>query len=157
MALCATRLRDVQSSCRARLSVRSRADQQLVRLPPVSRFLAFSAALLVVCAVGGIIGAQQPVPQPPAPEQPPPQQPIFRAKVELVRVDVSVTGRDDETVDDLKAEEFEVEEDGLPQTVDTVQFIRLTGQVPPTTRKRSRFDRSTTAARRRRAMTCAFL
>jgi VWFA-related protein len=64
-----------------------------------------------------------------------PQTPIFKAKVELVRVDVSVTGRDDKAVEDLKAEDFEVEEDGLPQTVETAQFIRLDGQVPPSNKE----------------------
>jgi VWFA-related protein len=66
-----------------------------------------------------------------AAQEPAPQQPIFRAKVELVRVDVSVTGRDDEPVEDLQASDFEVEEDGIAQTVETAQFIRLSGQIPP--------------------------
>ena len=87
-----------------------------------------SKTLLVCCLVAvsaALVGAQLlPV------SQEPPQQPIFRAKVELVRVDVSVTGRDDKAVEDLQASDFEIEEDGLPQTVETAQFIRLTGQVP---------------------------
>ena len=66
----------------------------------------------------------------PVSQEPPPQQPIFRAKVELVRVDVSVTGRGDKAVEDLQATDFEVEEDGVPQTVETAQFIRLNGQIP---------------------------
>ncbi len=62
------------------------------------------------------------------PADPPPDQPIFRTGVDLVRVDVSVTGRNDEPVDDLQAEDFLVTEDDLPQTVETVQFIRVDGQ-----------------------------
>jgi VWFA-related protein len=80
--------------------------------------------------------AQQPPPQPPSaqqppPQEPPPQSPIFRAKVELVRVDVSVMGNDGRPVEDLKAEDFEIEEDEVAQTVETAQFIRLSGQLPP--------------------------
>ncbi len=57
-----------------------------------------------------------------------PDQPIFRAKVDVVSVDVSVTGRNDEPVADLQASDFLVTEDDLPQTVETAQFIRLDGQ-----------------------------
>ena len=86
------------------------------RVPPLFRFLALLAAVLVVCAAGGLSGAEQSAPpQQPAspqqsapPEQAAPQQPTFRAKVELVRVDVSVTGRDDEPIADLKSDEFQV-------------------------------------------------
>ena len=56
-----------------------------------------------------------------------PPQPTFRAGVELVRVDVSVTGPDDEAVTGLQPSDFEVEEDGIPQTVETMQFIQLDG------------------------------
>ncbi len=112
----------------------------------VRRFLAAFAAALLVCGLVALAAAQNPSPPPqnppaqqpanPPPQQPPePQQPIFRAKVELVRVDVSVTGRDDQPVEDLKVEDFEVEEDGFPQTVETAQFIRLTGQVPADNRE----------------------
>jgi len=62
--------------------------------------------------------------------QPPqePEQPIFRAKVDLVRVDVSVTGRDDQPVTDLQASDFIVTEDEMAQTVETAQFVRIDGQ-----------------------------
>jgi VWFA-related protein len=113
-------------------------------LSDVPRFLAAFAAALLVCGLVAHGAAQNPPPQnaapqqpanPPPPQPPEPQQPIFRAKVELVRVDVSVTGRDEQPVEDLKAEDFEVEEDGLPQTVETAQFIRLNGQVPADNRE----------------------
>jgi len=77
--------------------------------------------VLFACSLAAAAAAQEPAPQ----------QPIFRAKVELVRVDVSVTGRDDKPVEDLQASDFEIEEDGLPQNVETAQLIRLTGQIPP--------------------------
>ena len=101
---------------------------------------ALSRLLLALLAVSVTLTAerapaQQPSAQPPPPEpapaqQPPaqPDQPIFRAGAELVRVDVSVTGRNDEPVADLQASDFLVTEDDIPQTVETVQFIRLDGQ-----------------------------
>ena len=79
---------------------------------------------------------QQPPTQPP-PQQPPAQQPpqrqppTFRAGVKVVRVDVSVTGSGDKPVTDLTAADFEVSEDGVPQKVDTAQFVRLDGQRKP--------------------------
>lgn len=82
------------------------------------------AALVLACAVvtAGAGAGQQPSDPPPQPEQP-----IFRTGVNLVRVDVSVTGRNDEPVADLQASDFTVIEDDLPQTVETAQFIRLDG------------------------------
>jgi VWFA-related protein len=99
---------------------------------PVSR-RAVAVVLAVVVAAATPGARQQPAEQPPADkppaeQQPQPEQPIFRAKVDLVRVDVSVTGRGDEPVADLQASEFLVTEDDIPQTVETVQFIRLDGQ-----------------------------
>jgi VWFA-related protein len=65
--------------------------------------------------------------QKPAPAEPPPQQPIFRAGTDLVRVDVTVTQRGDEAVSDLTMEDFEISEDDVPQTVETLKFIRVDG------------------------------
>jgi VWFA-related protein len=75
-------------------------------------------ALLAVAS----IGAQQ------RPADSPADQPVFRTGVNLVRVDVSVTGRNDEAVSDLGAEDFIVTEDDVAQKVETAQFVRLTGQ-----------------------------
>lgn len=84
----------------------------------------------LVASVGVV--AQQPAAPPPASDaqqaDASSDQPIFRAGAELVRVDVSVTGRDDEPVTDLQASDFIVTEDEIPQTVETVQFVRLDGQ-----------------------------
>ncbi len=62
------------------------------------------------------------------PEQP--ESPIFRAKVNIVRVDVSVTDRDGHAIQTLEPSDFVVKEDGIVQTVETAQFIRLNGGVP---------------------------
>jgi VWFA-related protein len=92
--------------------------------------------LLVLLAVSATLAAEQPpaaqgsAAQQPDGQPPPaqPEQPIFRAGAELVRVDVSVTGRNDQPVTDLQASDFLVTEDEVPQTVETVQFVRLDGQ-----------------------------
>jgi VWFA-related protein len=59
-----------------------------------------------------------------------PNQPVFRTGVNLVRVDVSVFGRGDQAVEGLQPSDFIVREDGVPQTVETVQFVKVTGQAP---------------------------
>jgi len=86
-------------------------------MPPVCRL----AVALVVLALA-TPGAQQ------REAGTEPQQPTFRAGVNVVRVDVSVTGRNDEAVATLDASSFRVTEDGVPQKVETAQFIRLTGE-----------------------------
>lgn len=56
-----------------------------------------------------------------------PAQPIFRAGTDLVRVDVTVTTNGDKPVTDLKMEDFEVTDDGGPQTVETLKFVQVDG------------------------------
>jgi VWFA-related protein len=72
--------------------------------------------LALACSVTAVRGQD--------PQQP---TPTFRTKIDLVRVDVSVAGRDGEAVADLQPADFEVEEDGLPVKVETLQFVRLDG------------------------------
>jgi VWFA-related protein len=90
----------------------------------------------LICAVTLALadaGASQDPQKPPPETQKPadqPEQPIFRAKVNLVRVDVSVSDRDGEPLDSLQPSDFLVKEDGLPQAVETVQFVQLTGATP---------------------------
>jgi VWFA-related protein len=80
--------------------------------------------LVLVLLLTAAVAAQE---QKPASADPPPQQPIFRAGTDLVRVDVTVTQRGDEPVADLKMEDFEVSEDDVPQTVETLKFIQVDG------------------------------
>ena len=92
-----------------------------------------AAACLAALACGVIVSARQaPVPVPaPAPQQTPApvdgQSPIFRSGVKLVLVDVSVTGNDDEPIADLTPEDFELTEDGVPQTVAQASLVRIGG------------------------------
>lgn len=62
-----------------------------------------------------------------AASQPPPQTPIFRAGTDLVRVDVTATANGGAPVTDLQAGDFEIIEDGQPQRVETIKFIRVDG------------------------------
>ncbi len=88
-------------------------------LSPMRRGITAWAGIAAVIAVVGA-GAQ-----PPEQEIP---QPVFRAEVNVVRVDVSVSDGDGNPIEGLTAEDFTVEEDGVPQAVETAQFIRLDGQ-----------------------------
>ena len=74
--------------------------------------------LVLVLLMTVSVAAQEPRP---APADPPSQQPIFRAGTDLVRVDVTVTQNGDEAVSDLTAADFEITEDQVPQTVETLK------------------------------------
>ena len=103
-----------------------------------SAALAYVAAAALTLAAGVAVlragvPAQAPPPAqqaPPAAQQPAQQVPVFRAGVKLVRVDVTVTGKGDQPVADLTPADFEVEEDGVPQKVEQLQFVRLDGRRP---------------------------
>ena len=59
------------------------------------------------------------------------QQPTFRTDINFVRVDVIVSDSDGEPVTDLTAADFEVFEDGEPQTIEQFRLIRVDGNPPP--------------------------
>jgi len=60
--------------------------------------------------------------------QEPQQPPIFRTGASLVRVDVTVTDRRGEPVTSLTADDFDVSEDGVPQTVETFKLVSADGR-----------------------------
>ena len=66
--------------------------------------------LLVMCCLGAAMSASQV------------QQPVFRSGVELVTIDVVATTRDGRPVHNLKAEDFELFEDGVRQEIRTFRF-----------------------------------
>jgi len=90
--------------------------------------------------------AQQPAPSPaPAPAQgDAPQQPTFRAGVNFVRVDVIVHDEKGQPVTNLSQADFEVLEDGRPQTIEQFRLIRIDGNPrpgdPPPRELRNRID-----------------
>src|SRR5712671_1474157 len=75
-------------------------------------------AVLIACVAAVGLAAQQ---------QPPP----FRAEANLVRVDVTVVDRHGEPMTTLTADDFAVEEDGAPQTIQSFKFVSADGQPPP--------------------------
>jgi Ca-activated chloride channel family protein len=87
----------------------------------VNRRMLCSLALLVVVAAA-VLAAQQtpqqtPQPPPPAQQQPPAPTVPFRAGVELVSLNVTVTDGTQKYVTDLAPEDFQVYEDGVKQEV----------------------------------------
>jgi VWFA-related protein len=88
----------------------------------IANVILIAAALAIA---GASTGALEQDPPPPQEAQ---QPPTFRTRVDLVRVDVTVVGRaEDEIVSDLTRDDFTIEEDGVPQRVETLQFVRLDG------------------------------
>jgi VWFA-related protein len=94
-------------------------------------------ALVVALALPSVRAEQQPpapgAPSAPAPGAPsaPGEQPTFRTGINFVRVDAIVTDRQGKPVPDLSATDFEVLEDGKPQTIESFRFIKIDGAVPP--------------------------
>ena len=94
---------------------------------------------VLACVVAGLPAAQsQPPPQPQSekPAEKPQEQtqpPRFRADVNLVRVDAYPL-RDGKPVFDLKAEEFEVFEDGVLQKIATFEHVVVRPAGPQTER-----------------------
>src|SRR5690349_5257866 len=64
-----------------------------------------------------------------AQQQPPPmeaqQRPVFRGGTHFVRVDAYPTTKDGKIVENLRPEDFEILEDGKPQTVESFDFVRF--------------------------------
>ena len=62
-------------------------------------------------------------------QQQQPAQPVFRTGINFVRVDVIVSDKNGANVADLKQSDFEVTEDGKPQSIENFKFIKLDGGV----------------------------
>ncbi len=58
---------------------------------------------------------------------PPADAPVFRGGIDYVRVDVIVTDKAGNAVSDLKASDFEIVEDGAPQTIESFKLVELNG------------------------------
>src|SRR5450631_1531004 len=77
------------------------------------------AALLVLVAGGALVSGQAPAPSSL------PQAPNFKVQVDYVEVDTLVTDRSGNLVRDLKREDFQVFEDGKPQTITTFSLVDI--------------------------------
>jgi VWFA-related protein len=112
-----------------------------------------SAGLAVVCLLmAAPIAGQQTPPPPPAQDkpaaQPPDPQPTFKAGINFVRVDAIVTDRQGTPIVDLKQTDFEVLEDGKPQSIETFRLVQVDAARPVETQRpiRSRADEESAAA-----------
>ena len=83
---------------------------------------------MAAVVLGVAAGAQQPQPAP---------RPSFETKAELVLVDVNVIDRDARPVPTLTAGDFELQVNGQPRTIDSVQFVSTvpTNTTPTSTRE----------------------
>ena len=63
------------------------------------------------------------------------EQPPFRAGVTLINVDAYPRGKDGRVVAGMRAEDFQVFEDGVPQKVDAFEFIQVAPNTPDTERR----------------------
>ncbi len=77
------------------------------------------AALFVLLAGPALVAGQNP---PPAPPQ---QTPTFKVRVDYVEVDALVTDRQGQFVRDLKKEDFQILEDGKPQTIANFSLVDI--------------------------------
>lgn len=90
----------------------------------MSRSLRAAAVLAAVLSLPGL-GADAPRGQTPPPQDPPQQPPVFRTGINFVRVDVIVTDGKGTPIMDLEEDDFEVYEDGTPQTVESFKLIQI--------------------------------
>jgi VWFA-related protein len=81
------------------------------------------AALLVALAGTGLLAGQSPATQPPPPAGP--QGPTFKAQVEYVEVDAVVTDQQGNFIRNLTKEDFQVFEDGKPQTISNFSVVDI--------------------------------
>lgn len=64
-----------------------------------------------------------------------PQQPVFRAGVNFVQVDAYPTGSDGKIVEGLTGKDFQLLEDGIPQQIESTEFIRVDMNTPEAERR----------------------
>ncbi|MFN8058015.1 MAG: VWA domain-containing protein [Vicinamibacterales bacterium] len=135
----------IQDNCRDVAAGRaSRRRLRAVLLAGVLATVAWAAAPL---------GGQTATPRtPPAGEkaEPTQEQPIFRTGASLVRVDAFVTDRG-RAVTDLTADDFEVLEDGKPQTITSFEHVMVRGQTSDEVREPRSAAESREIAREARA------
>ena len=97
-------------------------EETVVAVAAATRFR--RVALALFCCVGAALAAEQDPQKPvPAPVQDP-QRPVFRAGVDVVRVDVYPRRRN-KIVEGLTAADFQLTEDGVSQTIETFEYIPI--------------------------------
>ena len=89
-----------------------------------------AAIVLLLLLAGFEVGSAQ-EPSPPASGAPAAATPTFREQINFVRVDVIVTDGTQKPVTDLTKADFEVLEDGKPQSVEQFRLIKIDGNPAP--------------------------
>ncbi|HVG86833.1 MAG TPA: VWA domain-containing protein [Vicinamibacterales bacterium] len=122
-----------------------------------------TALVVLVVSLVLITSAQEPAPpqakptpppdaqtpaSPPSPADAAAGQPVFRAGINFVRVDVIVTDKQGNPLTDLTQADFEVFEDGKPQTVETFKLVKVEMTAPGYTSRtiRTREDEEVAAS-----------
>src|SRR5258708_5444135 len=80
---------------------------------------------LAFLCIGAFLHSQSPPPQP--------TPPTFRTEANYVRVDVLPT-KDGAPITDLRLEDFEILENGVPQTIEQFEHVLIQGNVPQESR-----------------------
>jgi VWFA-related protein len=126
-----------------------RAENVNVIIDPTGMRITSPRAVLLLAATLvaalSVVRAQEPTQKPPTPGD----QPVFRTGINSVRVDVIVTDRQGNPVNDLKLEDFEIAEDGKPQKAETFRLVKIDAVTVPSYTARSprtRNDEETAAA-----------
>ena len=88
-------------------------------------------AVILIVLAGAVVFASGPVAQQKPEEQP--QPPRFKTQANFVRVDVYPTA-DGRPLQDLRKEDFELLEDGAPQTIETFEFVQVRPAGPQSAR-----------------------
>jgi len=96
----------------------------------MKRVLSICAAIAALAVAAGTATQQPPAPPPTAAEQ----RPLFRGGTHFVRVDAYPI-QDGKIVEGLKAEDFEILEDGKPQKVESLDFISFDTFTPEAARR----------------------
>ncbi len=87
----------------------------------------FRLLIVAMTTCGAVaLQAQQPQPPQPPPQQPQPPRPAFETKTELVLVDVNVVDRESKPVPTLTQGDFQLEVNGQPRSIASIQFISTT-------------------------------
>jgi len=108
-------------------------------------------ALLLLSAAGAARPQTPPAQAGQAAQEPSDQQPVFRTGINFVRVDVIVTDNKGNPIVDLDENDFEVYEDGAPQSVESFKLVQI-GPNPgpeaePARPIRTQYDQEREAAR----------
>ena len=90
----------------------------------MTRRLVLSVAAAAALCTGVLWAQQAPAPAPAAPQADAPPV-IFRVEVDYVEADVYVTDAQNNPVNDLTADDFEVIEDGKPQKVTSFSLVNI--------------------------------